>query len=590
MEKKRIVPAKLPIDVYKAFERIVGKEWISQDRLILETYSKLSIEGRTYLQKHMKDPSSLPACVILPGSTEEIQKIMRVANEYKVPYVPFTNGQMLCTPTTPEPTLCIHLSRMNRVLSIDEENMTATLEAYADYGQLLADASKVGLWNGGTPLSTTLCKLSSQAAFAGIWQTSKKYGLLGRNIISLTVVLSTGEIVKTGSGTIEGVKDFWEYGPGPDLFGIFRGSLGTSGIITEVTVKLHTWVGGKDMPEPEAGRPCIRTYMEPKYDSAPPPERHKLFWMEFPDYDSEINAFREIAHSGVGIGLNATGVYNTYYCSQTQEMTLERVKNKFFPAWNLYVISAGITSEKQIAYEEEVLRDIAAQYGGTFLSKNYKSDVLEALAPWNLDFVRHVTGYRMNHHNYGGGVFYGGKPEIAKHHSRVWKNALSLFGETYVTDRGGVDNTVFMYAVDPAARFNLTETDIYPDAMDPEKLKKCMPIMLYGMAKNIAAKNPPIGFGISLEPFTSFFPEQGPDAYLLYRKFRKIFDPGGISSPGRQVYSEEEYDRIKELMGPQLESMKKLVRMNPVAAKILMKVGGIVGKIKKSFTKESQPN
>ncbi len=114
--------------------------------------------------------------------------------------------------------------------------------------------------------------------------------------------------------------------------------------------------------------------------------------------------------------------------------------------------------------------------------------------------------------------------------------------------------------------------------------------MLYGMAKNIAAKNPPIGFGISLEPFTSFFPEQGPDAYLLYRKFRQIFDPGGISSPGRQVYSEEEYDRIKELMGPQLESMKKLVRMNPVAAKILMKVGGIVGKIKKNFTKESQPN
>jgi len=580
MEKKRIVPAKLPAEVYKELEDIVGEQWISQDRLVLESYSKLSIEGRTYLQKHMKDPASLPACVVLPGCTEEIQAIVRTASARKVPFVPFTNGQMLCTPTTPVPTICIHLSRMNRVLNIDEENMTATVQAYGDYGQVIADAAKVGLWNGGTPLSTTLCKISSQAAFAGIWQTSKKYGLLGRNIISLTVVLPDGEILKTGAASIDGVRDFWEYGPGPDLYGVVRGSVGTTGIITEATVKLHPWVGGKDLPEPAAGRPCIQNYYEPKFDTAPPPENHRLLWVEFPDYDSEINAFREIAHSGIGIGLNATGVYNTYYCSQTQEMTLERVKNNFFPPWNIYVISAGITSPGQIDYEEEILRDIAKEFNGTFLSPDHKPDVLEALAPWNLDCIRHVTGYRMNRRSYGGGVFYGGAPEIAQHHSKVWKNALGLFGESYVTDRGGVDNTVFLYAVDPAGRFNLTETDIYPDPMDPESLKKCMPVMLYGMARNIAVKKAPIGFGISLEPFTTFFPEQGPNAYKLFRKLRKVFDPVGVCSPGRQVYSEEEYNDIKDKMGAQLGQMKKMFSMNPVLAKILLRAVGFIGKVK----------
>lgn len=590
MKHRTMVPARLAPEIYRELENIVGSDWISQDRAIVETYSKLSIDAAGYLQKHMKDPSSIPACVVLPGSTKEVQSIVKVANTYKVPFVPFTNGQMLCAPTSAVPTICIHLSRMNRVLGIDEENMTATLEPYVDYAQLIADAVKVGLWNGGTPLSTTLCKLSSQAAFAGIWQTSKKYGLLGRNIVSLKVVLPTGEILTTGSRTISGVKNFWDYGPGPDLLGLIRGSVGTTGIITEITVKLHSWVGGPDLPEPSAGRPCIQNYCEPKFDTSPPPEKHRLYWLEFADYDDEINAFREIAHCGIGIGLNATGVYNSYYCSQTQEMTEKRVREDFFPPWNLYVIVAGITSDKQIAYEEHVLREIAQECGGTFLSGEYKPDVLEALAPWNLDCIRHVTGFRMNRRTYAGGMFSGGAPETAKQHTKVWKDALKTFGETYITDRGGVDNTVFLYAVDPAGRFNLTETDIYPDPMDPDALQKCAAIMMYGLVKNVSAKSLPFGFGLSIEPFTSFFPEQGPNAYLLFRKLRKVFDPNGVNSPGRQVFTEEELKAFPKDMTDGIETIKKLVRMSPILGRILWVTGSFLNRVKARLGRGSEVN
>ncbi len=202
MEKKKMIPNKLDPEVYRALENIVGKEWISQDRALVETYSKFSLDAGGFLKKHMKDPSNIPACVVLPGSTDEVRSIVRIAGKYKVPFVPFTNGQAWSGPTTDDPTICVHLSRMNRVLRIDEKNMTATLEAYADYAQLIAEAVKVGLWNGGTPLATTLCKLSSQSAFAGIWQTSIKYGLIGRNIVSFTVVLPSGEILRTGSSAV----------------------------------------------------------------------------------------------------------------------------------------------------------------------------------------------------------------------------------------------------------------------------------------------------------------------------------------------------------------------------------------------------
>ena len=166
----------------------------------------------------------LPACIALPQSTEEVQAIIRIANRFKVKVIPFTNGMIAFNgPSTPDPTICVHMSRMNRVLIIDEENMSATLEAYADYGQLQAEAMKKGLWNGGSPLATTLCKLSSQTSFAGIWQTDLKYGTLTRNIISTKVVLPTGDILITGSDTVSGSNCLWEYGPGPDLLSMVRG-------------------------------------------------------------------------------------------------------------------------------------------------------------------------------------------------------------------------------------------------------------------------------------------------------------------------------------------------------------------------------
>jgi len=59
-------------------------------------------------------------------------------------------------------------------------------------------------------------------------------------------------------------------------------------------------------------------------------------------------------------------------------MTVERCKNKFFPDWNNYIILANTSSDKQIEYEEKVLRQIIQEHGGTFLSESYKPEVLEA--------------------------------------------------------------------------------------------------------------------------------------------------------------------------------------------------------------------
>jgi len=566
--KKKVEPQLLPNGIYQTLEDIVGKENITQDRAILETYSKYSVDIVSYLKKHNKDASNIPACVVLPSTNEEIQAIVRVANKYKIPFLPFTNGQLGIAnyPTKPIPTICIHFSRMNKILELDERKMIARVQPYVDYGQLQADAMKVGLWNGGTPLATSLCKISSQAALAGLFQTSMKYGTMGKNIVSLKMVLPDGEILKTGSSSVDSVDDFWEFAPGPDLHGLFRGSSGTLGIITELTVKLHPWVGGGELPEPPAGRPSIRTYHQEKYDHAPPPELHRLYWIEYKDLDSEIKALREVSHSGIGIGLNAAGVYNCYYCTPTQEETIKRFKENFFPPYNIYIICTGITSKKQLDFADRVINKIILETDGKLLSKDYKPKVLEALSNWNLDCIRHVCGYRMSRYSYLDTWFCSGVALIGKDAQEIWTDSINTFGETYLTDRGGVDNTPFLYATDPAGRNFFTEADVYPNPLDPQALQRAQQLIMFSLGRTISKKIGPgvTGFGASFEPFTSFFPEMGPNSYLFMRKLRKVFDPHDVSSPGRQVFTKEELQNVPPPMVEAINKLRQINGLNPI--------------------------
>jgi hypothetical protein len=563
-QKKKVIPNRLKPEVFEALKAVVGERWISQQRSVIETYSKFSIDGQSFLRKYAKDPHAIPACIILPVTTEEVQEIVVICNRYGVPYLPFTNGQVFCSVTSPAPTLCIHMSRMNKVLNVDEENMTATLQAYVDYAQLQAEAMQKGLWNGGAPLATSLCKLSSQFSFAGLWQTDLKYGQLNRNLISVLMVLPDGELLEVGSRCLPHAGDFWEYGPGPDLLGLMRGGAGSNGIVTEITVKLHTWVGGDHLPEVPSGRPSLPDVHEPHYDSPPPPDNHKLIWIEFPDMASEIKALHEISHSGVAIGLNATGVYSAYYCSQTQEMTNQRTEEGYFPPFNCYVIIAGITSPKQIAYEEKVVRQIAEETGGTILSENHKPDILKTLAPWNLDWVRHVSGFRMNRRMYANAWLPVGPFEMSLQHQKFWTDCLNTVGETHITDRGGSKDTPFIYAID-RGRFCFTETDNYPDPTKPEEIQKAVASGLYGMTRLIKEKVGNTLMALStVEPLVSFYPEVGPHSQIFFRKIRRVFDPKGLCAPGRQVYTEEEMRALPDELYTAVNTMRESQGMEPI--------------------------
>ena len=75
-EKNKVIPNRLKPEVFDALKRVVGERWISQQRSVIETYSKFSIDGQSFLRKYAKDPHAIPACIILPVTTEEVQEIV----------------------------------------------------------------------------------------------------------------------------------------------------------------------------------------------------------------------------------------------------------------------------------------------------------------------------------------------------------------------------------------------------------------------------------------------------------------------------------------------------------------------------------
>jgi len=559
MELKKVKPQKLEREIYQAFENVVGPEWISEDRAIVEVYSKTPSwdSGMVARRKQLKDPSCLPACVILPATTEEVQGIMRVASRHRIPLFPFTNGQNWASQADLPGTVVLHMRRMDKILDIDEESMTATVQPFVSYAQLQADTMKRGLWNGGTPLATSITKLASQFGMAGYWQTDIKFGGMSLNAVDATCVLPDGSVLKTGASTTPGVGRFFALGPGPDLLSLLRSSIGAFGVFTEVTVKLHPWVGEPSFPE-DVGRPSISTYFKaveeneasPGFDRPPVPKRHRLFWIEFPDMDSEIEAFYKISQSGIGIGVNASGVYNDFYCSQTEEMAERRHKEQFFPPYNIYVCIAGISSERQIEYEEKVLMDIIEETGGKLLSKEHKPEVLEALAPWNQDVFRHVTGFRMNRPGGFGGLFPMREIDVNKTLSEMWKGCLERNPDhPHHMDDGGAAgiSTPFVYSSGLRGHWGAGEVDFYYSQADIKSIEAAIKLFMDGQ-ESCVRETKTYGIANMLsEPFTTQQgPGLGPNVHLLFRKLKKVFDPLNICNPRKLVYTEEDLEKLDE--------------------------------------------
>ena len=560
-EKIKVVPQKLTREAYRALESVVGKEWVSEDRAVIEAYVVHCIDIGVALAVAGKSPRVRPAAVVLPATTEEVQGIVRVANRYGFPIVPFSNAQLGSGPTVPG-TVVVSMRRMDKI-QIHEKNMSATIEPFIDYGLIHHEASQRGLWLGGSGWHGAIAKPCSQVSTAGIWQSDLKYSGLTRNLIGAKVVLADGSLLRLGSAAIAGTGEipFTENIPGPNLWGMFRQAIGARGIVTELTLKLHPWVGGHPFPE-DRGRPSIEHYFEEakekKFDRPPVHPRHKILWFEYPTLESITEASARLASSGIGIALNITGNYNAMMCSYTIDEANQRSKEYF--GITGYMVLAGVSSEKQLAYEEKVLRHVVEETGGKLLSADYKPEMLDALAPWNVEYVLNTeTGMRTVRSNYIPYALppYGTFDEMIDG-VEIWKDVekdVGFLGE----ERGEYFSRMPMdcpygYILDRGHQITI-EMDQFPERSSRAELIKFFDGNFYGFARFMASGYPGSWFADFGEPFLSIFPEIGPDSYLMVRMLRKITNPNNILVPGRAAWTDEEFKAALKNPSKTMETM-----------------------------------
>ncbi len=504
--------------LYQALSDIVGTENISDDPVICQAYSKDASLSSLW-RKHRKDFSAVPGLVVLPGNTREIQNVLRTCNRYHVPVVPINTGVNMCGVCVPEAekSLMLDLKRLDRILDIDEKNMTAVVQPHVSFSRLQAETMKKGLWNGGTPLAPAIVGVLSNMMFNGIWQSALAYGPGMRSLINLKIVLPNGEILNTGSRALRGAGDFYWSGPGPCLKGLFEFThYGALGVVTEATIKLHKWVGGKYQNEEI-------------YDRPPLPDNHRIFYIEYPDFSSMESGMYEIAHSGIGTHLNTTpDAFNAFNTQTTQKMSEKTFREGMWPRHLIYVILAGISSTRQLDYEEKVLRIVVEKTKGIF-----REDLREVLSTWQGDAFRSGTSARML--RYGGYAVQRMNLSQIETIEKIHNAHIEIVEQVphYILD----EETPEVYVYD-RGYFSINETDNYYDQSDIEDIKNAR--IQCKEAFITHTKKDQLGWFINMEPGTSIFgPDIGPNFHLWLRRVKNIFDPNNIMNPDKLVRTDE---------------------------------------------------
>jgi len=206
----------------KELEAIVGKQHALTDRESLAVYG---YDSTPELQ-------SLPGAVLLPGSTDEILRIMRLCHESGVSVTPRGSGTNLSGGSISSNNgVVLQTSRMNKLLEIDEENLTATVEPGLITSSLHREVESRGLFYPPDPGSMNISTMGGNVAENSGGLRGLKYGVTANYVMGLETVLANGDFLRTGGKVVKDVAGY-------SLTPLLVSSEGTLGLFTAITVKL----------------------------------------------------------------------------------------------------------------------------------------------------------------------------------------------------------------------------------------------------------------------------------------------------------------------------------------------------------------
>ncbi len=218
--------------VLQSLKAIVGKDNFYTDKSDKITHSYDATQK-----------SYLPDVVVYVESATQVSEIVKIANTHLIPVLARGAGSGFTGGSLPvRGGIVLVLTKMDRILDIDTENLIAVVEPGVVTSELQRKVEKLGLFYPPDPASKDFCTLGGNVAECAGGPRCVKYGVTKDYILGLEVVTATGEIIRTGGKTLKNVVGY-------DLTKLFVGSEGTLGIVTEIVLKL--------LPKPEAKKTML---------------------------------------------------------------------------------------------------------------------------------------------------------------------------------------------------------------------------------------------------------------------------------------------------------------------------------------------
>ena len=259
--------------IISELEKIVGKENVILDREKMLDYS--------HDEFSLPEIAQIPAVVVKPKTTEEVAKIMQLANREIIPVTPRGGATGLCGGCVPlYGGIVLSLENMNRILEIDKDNQMAKVEAGVTLKDFFLSVEEAGLFFPPHPGEESAMIGGLIATNAG-GARAVKYGVIRNYVRGLEMVLPTGFIVHFGGKIMKSSTGY-------NLLNLIIGSEGTLGVITKAFIQL--------MPSPQATRSLIIPYqnLEEAIETVPLLIRGKVLPMAVEFIPSEVIQITEV--------------------------------------------------------------------------------------------------------------------------------------------------------------------------------------------------------------------------------------------------------------------------------------------------------
>ncbi len=226
----------------------------------LWVYARDRLPYATFAVRDGRLPGTLPSAVVRPGTEEELAAVVRFARARRIPLIPYGAGSGVLGGAVPlARELVVDLKRLNRILSIDETDLTVTVQAGMNGGQFEAALNARGFTTGHLPQSLYMSTVGGWAACRGAGQNSTRYGKIEDMVLGLAAILPDGGALR--------VRPVARRAVGPSIKDLLIGAEGTLGVITELTLRLWRLPEAQlplvlGFPSLQAGLDALRTVMQ----------------------------------------------------------------------------------------------------------------------------------------------------------------------------------------------------------------------------------------------------------------------------------------------------------------------------------------